>query len=749
MSGRKNNFLKVFLVSLVVFFSAFSSAASILDELHLNLQTTDGSGNVVTGTFDFQFDISTTSDCSNVIYSDSATLTTDSRGIISYYLSSASMNYDQQYYLCYYRDTVLIDTAKVARAPYAFRAKYVNVSGIQADSNLDLTGYNLSADYLIGDGSGLTNINVSAINLSSYFTKLDILGFGYYNSSDFNISDYYLASNPNNYLNESTLNLSNVNYWNKSGSKLYYNGGNVGIGTSNPSQALEVNGNIIQPYDNVYYAIGNNQDIGIVKKLGGPGFFSYGSASDFTIRQSNASTIASSNSFTTRLTLDSNGRLTTTGSLIAGGDNSMIGGLANSNFGIVKKSGEAQPVVAVGSGNPIRFGQWSTSTITDSNIASGSFSEEMRIDSDGNVGIGETNPSYKLDVAGDVNAYQYLVNGTPLDANSLGAVTGSGTAGYLPVWDSNTSLNNSPIYANGSSVGIGTNNPVGTKLLTISDVNNPATYTQAGAQGIQVVANNGGGIYMSEVGGAYGKYEAYGNQLGVGTMNSFPLTFWTSNQQRAIFDTQGRFGIGSTSPSRKLDVNGTAIIRGNLDMDGNAISNLANASSAQDAVTKSQLDTVNAQLSGNVSENYVPYVGATKNVDLGNNNFTVGGNDFIVNNNAGQIAVGTNYFNGKINLQANSMTPIISTTRSDNTQKGTLSYDGWGNYVFNNRLTVGSDTSISGTSATLYVDGNVGVGTTNPSQKLEVEGNVNVTQNITISGMTIYKDTAGDMVFRA
>lgn len=164
MSGRKNNFLKVFLVSLVVFFSAFSSAASILDELHLNLQTTDGSGNVVTGTFDFQFDISTTSDCSNVIYTDSATLTTDSRGIISYYLSSASMNYDQQYYLCYYRDSVLIDTAKVARAPYAFRAKYVNVSGIQADSNLDLTGYNLSADYLIGDGQFIGNISGSQIN---------------------------------------------------------------------------------------------------------------------------------------------------------------------------------------------------------------------------------------------------------------------------------------------------------------------------------------------------------------------------------------------------------------------------------------------------------------------------------------------------------------------------------------------------------------------------------------------------------
>jgi len=75
-------------ILLFVFMFNFVFAASILDELHLNIQTVDSNGDVVTGTYDFDFNISTTSDCNNVIYSDSATLTTDSRGIISYYLEN-------------------------------------------------------------------------------------------------------------------------------------------------------------------------------------------------------------------------------------------------------------------------------------------------------------------------------------------------------------------------------------------------------------------------------------------------------------------------------------------------------------------------------------------------------------------------------------------------------------------------------------------------------------------------------------
>ena len=61
------SFAFIFVV-LSVIFASFISAAAIQDQLHLNIQTVDGSGNVVTGTFDFAFNISTSSDCGTVIY---------------------------------------------------------------------------------------------------------------------------------------------------------------------------------------------------------------------------------------------------------------------------------------------------------------------------------------------------------------------------------------------------------------------------------------------------------------------------------------------------------------------------------------------------------------------------------------------------------------------------------------------------------------------------------------------------------
>ena len=391
---KRGNFAKSFFilfVSLFILIGAvgFVHSASIIDQLHLNLQVTDSSGNVIPGTYNFKFDIATDSSCTNVIYSNSTTLTTDSRGIISYYLPSTSMNFQQQYYLCYYRDGSLINTVPIARAPYAYTAKNVNVSGIIADSNLNLSNYNLSAGYLFGSGKYLTGINASA-----------------------------------------------VNYWGLNGSNLYYNGGNVGIGTGNPGAKLDVNGTV------------------------------------------------------------------------------SIGGIIS-------------------------------------------------------------------------------INPTP---STGGMITSSVAGNYIPMIFSNPT-GYSHIQINGFQVGGASN---------------------SNTEGYVKTADNSRGIFLDSRG------------------ISFRST-GSSSPYGVVFSSSGNVGIGTTSPTQALDVNGSAIIRGGLNMNGNVISNLANGSASQDAVTYSQLQAVNNQLNGNISGSYVPYTGANSNVNLGTHSLSTTG--YV---NAGNFNVSSN-----------------------------------------------------------------------------------------------------------
>ncbi|MBI2043836.1 hypothetical protein HYT24_00540, partial [Candidatus Pacearchaeota archaeon] len=156
---KQREFLLIISISLVIF-SSVLSAADIAEDLHLNIQVTDSNGVATTGTYAFAFNISNSTDCAvaNIVYSNLTTRETDVRGIVSVYLNNVTLNFNQQYWLCYYRNGTLTDTISLARAPYSFRTLNVNLTNVTANSNFT-SSYNVTAHTFLGqlNASNVTN----------------------------------------------------------------------------------------------------------------------------------------------------------------------------------------------------------------------------------------------------------------------------------------------------------------------------------------------------------------------------------------------------------------------------------------------------------------------------------------------------------------------------------------------------------------------------------------------------------------
>ncbi len=165
---------------------------------------------------------------------------------------------------------------------------------------------------------------------------------------------------------------------------------------------------------------------------------------------------------------------------------------------------------------------------------------------DGNVGIGTTAPANKLHVAGDARI-----------TTNLGVGTAPST--------------NYRIYSSGGNWGIRADGSAGGGYFRNKDGTSLAYVAHYTGFGILSYGNAAGGYFYDKQGTsrvylAYGDYDVYANK---GSKNYFG----------------GNVGIGTTSPSEKLEVNGNAKIEGDLNVSGNIIGATLNCTIVSGTIT--------------------------------------------------------------------------------------------------------------------------------------------------------------------
>jgi hypothetical protein len=460
-------------------------------------------------------------------------------------------------------------------------SKDVNVSNYVLTSSNSLINYAISKDinvsnYVLTSSNSLINYVISKdVNVSNYVLTSSNSLINYVISKDVNVSNYVLTSSNSliNYVISKDVNVSNYvldtsnvisnrisslgsSPWTVNGAVIYYNNGNVGIGTTFPTVGVRL------------------QVEGTIK-----GWYFNGSGENLTTL--NANNISS-------------GTLT-----FARGGTGLSTIAANSLLGS-GSSADTLQAITVGSGLTLSSGTLTANAVTSSWVYNGANGNIYYNPSIGplngtyNVGIGTTNPQYKLDVVGQImsssGVYCYNTNnsagqsaivqsrigGTSAD-KAIFSFDVSGSYGWSIYAAGNDTTNKSLRFNNGfvgngtdrltlfqnGNVGIGTTNPqykldVVGQIMSSSGVycynnNNSAGQTA-------VVQSRIGGtsadkaIFSFDVAGSYG-WSIY--SAGNDTTNKsirFNNGFLGNGTDILTLFQNGNVGIGLANPSTKLDV---------------------------------------------------------------------------------------------------------------------------------------------------------------------------------------------------
>jgi hypothetical protein len=349
---------------------------------------------------------------------------------------------------------------------------------------------------------------------------------------------------------------------------------------------------------------------------------------------------------------------------------------------------------------------------------------------DGNVGIGTTSPSQKLEVNGNIQATGARSISSLFDANNYMRIESNSSGGVLKGTDGGitTTLVRTygDSYFNGGNFGIGTTSPT-TALEVIGD--------------IKIKQGSGYSNYaLIDVTEALLTLETYS----VNTA-SFPadIIFKPAGTEKMRITDDGNVGIGTTSPGKKLDINGDTIFRGQLVIDGDSsVQSRINQTSSYLEIVGNTTDSADGARmwigSGQTDQGF--YVNASEHFFRDNSSNT----RMIINSSSGNVGIGTTSPSYKLEVNGNAQfEDYIRITNSSGSQ----------HILFGNQDSSGANNPsvISGANGNTYIgggnswntnggtldytatfldNGNVGIGTTSPSEKLYVSGNIRASGNL-------------------
>ena len=506
---------------------------------------------------------------------------------------------------------------------------------------------------------------------------------------------------------------------------------NVGIGTDSPSYKLSVSGGDFGVPNGSKVYIGGSIGDSVIGYLGN-------TSGKFTLNSDgNRDVIIGSGTVTDAVSIKG-----TNGNVGIGttspDTNLEIGAATNvapklrltlndsgSSIGLGQEYGSIQWKGNDGQGDGVRadirvFGEGSSGqtymtlgTMPAGTSASTAAQERMRITSGGNVGIGTTNPSGELHVksaSGNANLY---IQRSVYDSWRLSA--GSTYLAFMQAASEKMRITET------GNVGIGTASP--TSPLTIKS--NSVSSADSGFT-LQANADTNALVKIGERSNNKARLHMYASGVE-------KIAFYTDGTANHI--SAGNVGIGTTSPEDKLDIVGQLRISDNKTANTNKTNRIRGehyniAEEPNTFMFMNSFSTTNTLNVGGGSS--IENAATQLNFYTAANNTTTTGSARMSITDAGNVGIGTTNPSSLLHLESASSPSLQLKDTTQGTTLKAFSQDSNAHLgTFSNHPLVFDTNSTERMRITSA--GNVGIGTTNPSQKLEVYGSAKVDSSLWVN----------------